>query len=163
MAVDIAVPSEEYTDSKVNLYVKTAGNETSDLKAQQLEQQRRAFLAAPSFDFEHEQSFNDISDKIVEDENIPPSVKIDKEQKVRVVVLTAPCENNFTEKDLREWSLNFSRPTVVRNAFTPPDLTKEQYFLPRDTKLYANVGQVGHFQVRLDSIIIIGTAQLTHK
>ena len=35
---------------------------------------------------------------------------------------------------------------VVRNAFTPPDLSNEEYFLPKDTKLHANVGKVGHFQ-----------------
>lgn len=86
------------------------------------------------------------SNGFIDDKDIPSSVRIDKEKSVRVVVLSTPCENNFTQKDLREWSLNFSRPTVVRNAFTPPDLSKESYFLPESTKLHANVGQVGHFQ-----------------
>ena len=81
-----------------------------------------------------------------EAEPVPLSVQIDRERSVRVVVLDAPVESNFTEKDLREWSLNFSRPTVVRNAFTPPDLSDEEFFLPKGTKLHANVGEVGHFQ-----------------
>ena len=75
----------------------------------------------------------------------PASRSIDAEKKVRVVVLEQPVESGFTEKDLREWSLDFSRPTVVRNAFTPPKLDDDGYkwFLPEKTKLHANVGQIG--------------------
>ena len=137
MAVDIALPSENLSHSK-NLYVKTG---VENLKVEQ----RRAAAEAPSFEDEHNKSYVDISKTIVDD-NVPSSVRIDREKRVRVVVLSTPCENNFTQKNLREWSLNFSRPTVVRNAFTPPDLSKESYFLPESTKLHANVGQVGHFQ-----------------
>ena len=82
---------------------------------------------------------------------IPESVFIDREQTVRVVVLDKPVENNFTEKDLRIWSLGFSRPTVIKNCFTPPDLSgkdvdKCEFFLPKNTKMHANVGKIGHFQ-----------------
>ena len=83
------------------------------------------------------------------DTSLPRSVRIDMEKTVRVVTLDAPLENGFTEKDLREWSLNFSRPTVVRGLFTPPKLDSLEsceYFLPKKTKLFANVGKVGHFQ-----------------
>ena len=78
----------------------------------------------------------------------PASRSIDEERSVRVVVLDTPVEAGFTEADLRRWSLGFSRPTVVRNAFTPPELGDDGYkwFLPEKTKLFANVGQIGHFQ-----------------
>ena len=75
---------------------------------------------------------------------------IDEEKTVRVVTLSEPMENTFTEHDLRRWSLNFERPTVVRGLFTPPKLDSLdscEYFLPKKTKVFANVGQIGHFQV----------------
>ena len=61
---------------------------------------------------------------------------------VREVVLDAP--EPLTEWKLRAWSGNFSRPTIVRNAFTPPQLAAEDY-LPRDTKLFANLNALGGF------------------
>merc|ERR1711907_242705 len=79
----------------------------------------------------------------------PIAELIDEEKTVRVVTLDRPMENTFTEHDLRRWSLNFERPTVVRGLFTPPPLdTLEscEYFLPKNTKVFANVGQIGHFQ-----------------
>ena len=49
---------------------------------------------------------------------VSEGILIDREQSVRIVVLDKPVENNYTEKDLRVWSLGFSRPTGEQNSVT---------------------------------------------
>lgn len=61
---------------------------------------------------------------------------------IRTVELTGP--EPITEGALRRWSQDFSLPTVVRGAFEPPPLDPTLY-LPADTRLFANLGQLGGF------------------
>ncbi|MCA9709879.1 MAG: hypothetical protein KDK70_28835, partial [Myxococcales bacterium] len=67
----------------------------------------------------------------------------DPSARVRIVELDAPVP--IIEPRLREWSQDFSLPTVVRNAFSPPKI-EPALFLPPDRLLYADVGKVGEFR-----------------
>jgi len=65
-----------------------------------------------------------------------------KNPEVREIALEAP--EPITESKLKSWSKGFTLPTIVRNAFEPPELSAEGY-LPRETKLFANLGALGGF------------------
>lgn len=67
----------------------------------------------------------------------------DPRARVRIIELDAPVP--ITEPRLLEWSQRFSLPTVVRNAFSPPEI-EPSLFLASDRVLYADIGKVGEFR-----------------